>query len=283
MLEFDCWKGVRAVRRMIGMSRASSFPNIFWLYQTKLFKHVKQKLKIPIYVYLGIFIQSFILTNLISLKVKPLRYLIIALTHRFACLLIEQKLCVVNVSSIQCILTHPVRHFFSSEALNLRNIWITKDPIQHLHSLTWIQFLLACLYLSGSSLRRWTKNNPVIKFYHLLKVRLRHKQSRCHAWFVTHWGQSENPEKRQHMREMQHDCTTQGFLISKINTYHFPKGLVDSVISIFYFDKRFMKKLSAAHIDLKTRHSAWIFMSIPADQKGLILRCWPSRPRLPSH
>lgn len=166
--------------------------------------------------------------------------------------------------------------------LNFRRIWINKNPIQRLHSLTWLQFFCASLNFLGSSLRRCTKNNPVIKFYHLLKVKLRHihKQSGCHAWFVTHWGQRENTGASTHQGNVAR-LHYSGSMICKINTCHFPKRLLDFFISIFYSDKRFMKKLSTAHVDLKAQPSAWIFMVISADQKGLISRCWPSRLLLP--
>ncbi len=117
----------------------------------------------------------------------------------------------VIFSSIQGVLTRPVSSFVSRAALNFRYIWITKNPVQHLHSPTGIQFLCASLNVLGSSLRRQTKNNSVIKFYHLLKVKLRHiyELSRWHAWFLTHWDQRENAEERPQIREMLLDCTTQ--------------------------------------------------------------------------
>lgn len=167
-------------------------------------------------------------------------------------------------------------------SLNLRNIWMTKYPIQHLYSLTWIQFLLASLNFSGSSLRTRTKNNTVIKFYHLLKVRHTRSQAVKTARLVSdslrlkwkHRGASKHKGNVARLH-----CS--GSMMSRINTYHFSWTLRGCVY--FYSDRRFMKKPSTARVDLEAQPCEWIFMSVPADQKGLPLRCWPSRPLLYSH
>lgn len=109
----------------------------------------------------------------------------------------------------------------------------------------------------------------MIRFYHLLKVKpqSKHSQDVIPDFWLTE-GQRRNTEERPYIKEMLHNHTTQKSMICEINTYHFPRRLVEFVISIFYSDERFMRAEQIPHWSKGWR--IWIFMSMSADKATYI-------------
>lgn len=114
----------------------------------------------------------------------------------------------VVISSIKCVLTHPVRSFVSRVAINVKIIIKKSNTVSSFavmnSVLTYFPEFLC-----------WS--NSVIKFYPYLKIKLQHihKHLGWHAWFLTHRGQRENTKRRPQIREMLHNCTAQDPLYVK--------------------------------------------------------------------